>query len=173
MFRLPGNRFSQIAVDVDLVEFAFERGAQFFAQPEHFGGFLCQVFARNLCRFAKADDAGHIQRSGSHAALMSAAIDDRRQQDARIAAPDIQSAHALRAVHFVSGQRSDVHIHFVHVERNLSGRLNRIGVEQHAALARDLPDFLDVLNDADFVVGRHDGDQDRLVRDRRFADRRD
>ena len=97
---------------------------------------------------------------------MAAAIDDRRQQHARIPAADIESANAFRAVHFVRGKGSHIHIHFIDVERNLSGRLNRIGVEQDAAFARDLSDFLDVLNDADFVIRGHDRDQDRLVGDR-------
>ena len=97
---------------------------------------------------------------------MTAAVDDRRQQNARIPAPDVERADALRAVHLVRGKGSEVHVHVVHVERNLSGSLNRIRVEEHAALARDLPDFLDVLNHADFVVRGHDRNQDRLVGDR-------
>ena len=68
----------------------------------------------------------------------------------------------------MSGQRSDVHIHFIHIERDLAGRLNRVRVEKYASLPRDFPDFLHVLNNADLVVGRHDRDQNRLIRDRPF-----
>ena len=68
----------------------------------------------------------------------------------------------------MGGQRCDVHIHFVHIERDLPGRLNRVRVKKYAPLPRDFPDFLHVLNNANLVVGRHDGDQDRFVRDRPF-----
>ncbi len=46
----------------------------------------------------------------------------------------------------------------------LPGGLHGIRVEEHAALAGDLSDSLDVLNHADFIVGGHDRDQDRLDR---------
>ena len=39
-------------------------------------------------------------------------------------------------------------------------------MEEHTALPRDRADFLDVLNHADFVIRRHDRDQDRLIGDR-------
>ena len=104
---------------------------------------------------------------------MAAAVDDRRQQNSRISPADVESADALRAVHLVRGQGSEIHVHVIHVERNLSGGLHRIRVEEDAALASNLSDFLDVLNHADFVVRGHDRDQDRLVGDRRFEDHPD
>ena len=48
---------------------------------------------------------------------------------------------------------------------DLPSRLNRVRVEQHTALSRNRADFLNVLNNADFIVGCHDRDEDGFVRD--------
>ena len=122
---------------------------------------------RNLGCFAEADNSRNIQRARPHAALVAAAVNDRRQQDSRISPPNVERADSLRAVHLVRRQGSEIHVHVVHVERNLSGRLHGIRVEEHAALAGDLSDILDVLDHADFIVRGHDRDQDRLIGDRR------
>ena len=54
----------------------------------------------------------------------------------------------------------------IDIDRNLADRLHAVGVEQDALLAADFPDLGDRLDHADFVIGVHDGDQDRLVGDR-------
>ena len=121
---------------------------------------------------AEADDARDVQRAGAHAALVAAAVDDRRQQHARIPAPHVERADALRPVHLVRAERRQVDLQLVDVERNLADRLHRVGVEQDALLLRDRADLGDRLDDADLVVGGHDRDEDRLVGDRVRAARR-
>ncbi len=64
------------------------------------------------------------------------------------------------------GDRHQVDVVLVHVDRNLADRLHAIGVEQDALLAADLADLGHRLNHADLVVGVHDGDENRLVGDR-------
>ena len=49
-------------------------------------------------RLGEADDAGHVQRAAAQAALVAAALEERQQ---RAAAPDVEPAGALRAVHLV------------------------------------------------------------------------
>ena len=44
--------------------------------------------------------------------------------------------------------------------------LHRVHMEEHVVLLCDLADLLDRLDHADFVVGVHDGDEDRFRRDR-------
>ena len=97
---------------------------------------------------------------------MTATIDDRRQQDTRIASAHIESANALRTVEFVSGQRCNVDVHFIHIERDLADCLHRIRMKQDASLTGDFADCFDVLNHADFIVGGHDRNEDRFVRNR-------
>ncbi len=44
--------------------------------------------------------------------------------------------------------------------RNFSGGLDGVGVEVDVGLGGDAADFGERLDDAEFVVGVHDGDQD-------------
>src|SRR4029077_18651316 len=53
----------------------------------------------------------------------------------------------------------------VDVQRDLAQGLNGIRVEKHTTLAAEPPDFFNGLQHAGFVVGRHNADQNRLVRE--------
>jgi hypothetical protein len=65
----------------------------------------------------------------------------------------------------VRGERRQIDVELLDVERCLAHALNGVGVQQHAALARDGADFLDGLHGADLVVGEHDRHQDGVVGD--------
>src|ERR1044071_4368008 len=62
-------------------------------------------------------------------------------------------------------QRSQIEIGAVDVQRDLAQRLDGIRVEKHATLTAEPPNFFNGLKHAGFVVGRHDADQNRLVRE--------
>jgi hypothetical protein len=68
----------------------------------------------------------------------------------------------------VSRDRGEVDVHLLHVEGYFADALHRIGMKEHAALAGDLSDLGERVDGADFVVGEHDGDENRLVGDRLF-----
>ena len=61
-------------------------------------GHLLAARSRSL---AEADDARNVQRARTHAALVAAAVDLRRELHARIPAAHVQRADALRPVHLV------------------------------------------------------------------------
>ncbi len=94
---------------------------------------------------------------------MAAAVDLRGNLHARIATANIESAHTLGAVDLVAGERQHIDVVGDHVDGNLAHRLHCIGVEDDALLMAELADFADGLQDTDFVVGGHDGDEDGLV----------
>ncbi len=108
--------------------------------------FLRHLFLREGARFAQAYDAGNVERSRAHAALMAAAVDDGRDLHARILASNVESADAFWPVKLVSGDRHYVDVLLVHVDRNLADGLNRVGVEDYPALATQLANFCDGLN---------------------------
>ncbi len=81
-------------------------------------------------------------------------MDQRLEAHARLA-PDIERAHALRPVDLVAGDRQQVDVHRIDVERDLADRLRRVGVEVDLALAADLADLGQRLDHADLVVHRH------------------
>ena len=55
----------------------------------------------------------------------------------------------------------------LHIDRNLADGLSSVGMQQHAAVFAEPADLRQRLDGADFVVGQHDGDEDRVVADRR------
>ena len=62
--------------------------------------------------------------------------------------------------------REQVNAVFLHVHGNLADGLHGISVEEHAFFVAELADFCDRLNHANFIIGKHDADQDGLVVDR-------
>src|ERR1017187_10387068 len=73
---------------------------------------------------------------------------------------NIESPDAFRSVQLVRGQREQVEVLAIDVERNLPRGLNCIGVKQHAVQLRQVSEFLERLKRSHHVVRRHDGDQD-------------
>ena len=118
---------------------------------------------------AQADDARHVQRPGTHAALVPATINNGGNLHSRILAPYVQSADSLGPIHLVRGNRHYIDVLLGHIDGNLSYGLRRVGVEDHAALATNLSDLGDRLQHADLVIGRHDRNQDGLVVHRRAS----
>ncbi len=151
------------AIDIHLVKAAHDAVFQTVSQARHFAGFLRHLFVRDVARLAEADDARNIERSGAHAALVPAAVNLRHQLHPRILAAHIQRARAFRSIQLVPGDGRDVDVHLVDVDWNLADRLHGVGVEDDAAFAAEFANFRDRLQYADFVVGRHDRDQNRLV----------
>ena len=109
-----------------LVVLVVQRVAQ-LAQTFGVGGHLQPA---QLCRFAEAGDARHVEGAGAHAALVTAAVDDRRQQHARVAPADVERADAFRPVHLVRADRGQIDLQIDDVERPLAGTLLGVGVQQ-------------------------------------------
>ena len=115
---------------------------------------------------AEPDAERRRQGARAQAALLPAAVDQRQQPHPR-PAPDIERADALRPVDLVAGDRQQVDLHRLDIERDLAEGLRRIGVEQHAAGAAQRADLGERLDDADLVMRRHDRDQQRALVERR------
>src|SRR5436305_741233 len=62
-------------------------------------------------------------------------------------------------------QRSQIEIGAIHVKRYLAERLHCVRVKDHSAFAAEPADFFNRLKHARFIVGRHDADQDRAIRE--------
>ena len=122
---------------------------------------LGEAFARQPGRFAESDDAGHVQGARAQAALVSAAVDERRQGDLR-PRPDIERANALRPIHLVCAQRGEVDVHGDDVKGHASDALHGVAMKQHAALPAEGAYLGNGLQRADLVVREHDRDQRRI-----------
>jgi hypothetical protein len=79
--------------------------------------------------------------------------------------PHIQHADSFWSIKFVRSQREQIHVQFVHVERERSCGLHGVGMERHAARAADRAQLSQRLDRADLIVCIHDRDQHRIRAD--------
>src|ERR1700687_2865262 len=110
------------AIDVALIQTTQDALTQTVTQARQLAGFLSHLFLRDRAGLAQANDSRDVQRAGAHAALVAAAVDAWRKLHARIFAPHIQRAHALRSVHLVTGDRHQVDVLLDHVDWNFANR---------------------------------------------------
>ena len=155
----------RVAVQLQVVEMREEIVLQLHAQPSGAETLLRHLGPRQFGCLAESDDARDVERSRSHAALVTAAVDDGGDAHAGLAT-DPESADALRPVHLVGADGDRVHLHLLDVEGHLSESLHGVAVEQDALLAAEGTDLGDRLDGPDLVVREHDGNEDRLVGDR-------
>src|SRR5579859_6487154 len=148
-------------VDEDFVQLSFQSRLQAVAQAAHLHALFRHVFLRDFAGFAEAHNAGHVQRAGAHAALMAAAVNDGGKLHARIAAPDIQGADALGPVNLVPADGQEVDVVLLNVHGDFANGLHTVYGKENPALFGNLADFRDGVDDANFVIGVHDGDQNR------------
>ena len=92
---------------------------------------------------------------------MPAAIDDGGKLYARITPAHVQRADPLGSVNLVCRNRKKINIVLLDVHRDLADRLYAIHGENDAVLLRELRDFRDRIDHADFIIRVHDRDQDR------------
>ena len=107
-------------------------------------------------------DAGDVFCAAALAALLRAALDEVREDDA---AAGIEHADALRPVELVGGEAQHVDVHLIDVDLHVARRLDGVGVEQNALFLADRADLPDGLDGADLVVGEHDGHEAGVVAD--------
>ena len=134
------------------------------AQACHLGFHL---FFRNAVRFAHAHDLVNRQRAGTHAALVTAAVHLCFDADTRFTT-NVQRADPFRAIDFVAGEGHQVHFQLAQIDRQFAHALGRVNVIDDTARAAHFADGRDVLNDADFVVNVHDGNQNGVITHGRF-----
>ena len=94
---------------------------------------------------------------------MAASVNDGRNAHSRIFVPDVERAHSLWPIHFVSRDGRQVNVLLQHIDWHLCHGLGGIRVKYHTALMTQLADVRNGLDNADLVIGRHDRNQDRLV----------
>ena len=124
---------------------------------------LNEILLRLFRRRSESHNARHIFCPGPPVMLLRAAVQEGPDSDSL---PDIQETGSLRAVKFMCAGAQHVDVQFIRIQRNLSECLYRVGMEKHAVPPGDFTDFTYRLNGSDLIVGRHDGDQNRIGSDR-------
>src|SRR5215472_2944014 len=80
---------------------------------------------------------------------------------ARIPAPHVKGANALWPINLVPADSQQIDVVPLNVDRNLAHCLDAIDRKEDSTFFRNLSDFRDGVNHANFIVGVHDGDQNR------------
>ena len=117
-------------------------------------------FCGALRSFSQSDDRSDIFCSGTSPVLLTT-TDDRRLKT-RIPL-NIECADAFRSMKFVRGEREKIDRGLAEPDRNFSGRLHRIGVEEYPFLATNFRDFLDRKQNPGLIIGPHHRDDCRVL----------
>src|SRR6266853_209685 len=153
-------------IDKDLVELGFEARTQPVTQRAHLLGLLGHFLLGQFAGLAEADDSGDIERAGTHTALVTAAIDNGRELNARVATANVKGADAFGSIDLVAGYREQVDVVLLDVDWNLANGLHTIDGEDDAVFLGNLADFRHRIDDANLIVGIHDGDKNCFRRNR-------
>src|SRR4051812_7945733 len=117
--------------------------------------FFVQPFSRNFGCCAESYNARDVLGCRAKAALLSAAEDDGRELHTL---SDVKRSYAFRTMQLVRRERKQINLQTIHIQRNLSAGLHRVGVKQHSVKLGEVGQFLDRLNRSDDVVCSHHGD---------------
>ena len=112
-----------------------------------------------LGSFSKSHDARHILCSRPALSFLGSAVDKGADLDA---AADIQTTAAFGAVDFMGAGTQHIDAALLHIDGQLAEGLHRVGVKQNTVLPGNHADFLIGHHGTDLIVGRHDGNQNRL-----------
>src|SRR6266850_6363923 len=116
-------------IDKDLVELGFEARTQPVAQRAHLLGLLGHFLLGQFAGLAEADDAGDIERAGTHTALVAAAIDNGGKLNARVAATNVERTDTFGSIDLVAGDGEQVDIVLLDVDRDFADGLHTIDSE--------------------------------------------
>ena len=133
-----------------------------FLQSFGLGNVLVHFQTGNAESFTHAHTLVCGQSARAHTALVTATVHLGFEANTGFAA-HIQSTNAFGAVGFVGGQTHQVDRQGVEVDGQFACGLGCVDVEDDALLAANGANGGDVLNHANFVVHKHDTDQDGVM----------
>ena len=96
------------------------------------------------------------------AEFLPAAVDLRFQFHARAGFSHIKRPDAFRTVDFMGGEAHQIDLQLLDIDGDFADRLRGVAMQQHAALFAQAADLGKRLDRADFVVGQHDGNENRV-----------
>src|SRR5260370_39959811 len=119
-------------------------------------GVFDERLASDFSGLAEAHNAGDVFRAGTKAALVMTAVKKLAQT---CSATNVQSADALGRIQFMSGNREQIDLELVDVDRDFSRGLHGVSVEVDVGFLGEVADLFERLDGAELVVGVHDGDE--------------
>ncbi len=129
-----------------------DRVDQVVAQGADLAGEPLALLGGEAAGDREGGDGGDVEGAGADVAFLAAAVQDR--YGAVLAAQE-QRADAVGAADLVAGNRHRGEPGGSEVDRELTDRLDRVGVQRHVELGGHVGEFTDRHDRADLVVGPH------------------
>lgn len=115
-------------------------------------------FTGNPASLAQPDSQRSRDGTTADTAFLATTGLDSLQSDSR-SSTNVDGTNTLGSVQFVTRDTHKIDVHGVNIDGNLSASLSCIGVEEDFLGAAEFTNFLDRLDDSDFVVDSHDRDE--------------
>ena len=158
---IAGQTIHRVAVEAGVGDLGKTRD-QLVPQGGDIGGVLLKVGAGFFQSRSHAADAGDVFRACPLATLLCATVDQVGEQNALAA---VQCANALGAVELVGGEAQHIDVLRLHIDGDVTYRLDSVGMEQHALFLTNGADLSDGQHRADLIIGVHAGDQAGILTD--------
>ena len=137
---VPGEAPLGIAIEPDLRQALPDPVEKAPPEAEEAQRFVNHLGLGQSRRLAEPNAERRRQSARSHAPLLPAAVDQRRDPRPRPPA-HIERADALGSVNLVARDRHQIDVHRLDIERDLADRLRRVGVEENPARAAERADL--------------------------------
>ena len=109
--------------------------------------------------FSQSDDAGRVFRAAPTLLLL---VSSDQEGCVFRALTDIKNTDPLGGMQLMAGQGKHIDDIRLHLERNLTDRLNRICVEQDPSFMSQLSSLFHGEKDSRFIIGPHQADNRRI-----------
>ena len=129
--------------------------------------FFIHFKAGQTISFTHTHDLVRGQGTGTHSAFMTAAVNLCFKTNARFAS-DIKRADSLRTIDLVTRHTHQINRILGHIKVQFTNGLSGINVEENATFTAHLTDGIDILDNTDFIVDSHDGNQNSVITHGRF-----
>ena len=114
---------------------------------------LIEMLFGQFAGLSETDDVGDILRP-SPSPLLLVATDQERRKFGPLS--NIEDSNPFGRMEFMAGDGKHIDRRFLHIERNLPGCLDSIGVERNPLRLHDLTDFFNGKDHTCFIIGIHD-----------------
>ena len=151
---VAGKTLRRVAVERRCAEWSWSPAMSLSRRALTYAAFFSMIRARLGKRRRHADDAGDIFRTGTFAALLRAALDQR--SSAGMPRRAYSTPTPFGPWNLCAEMESISMFSAFTSMAQMARRLHRVRVEQHALFAADRADLRDGLDGADLVVGVHD-----------------
>ena len=154
-----------MSVQTAVGDFLFNLLHQIVPKSADFGCPVFHILKSIFYGSPQTHNSGNIFRSCPSSPLLGSSVKERADFDSL---PDIKKADSLGSSQLMAAGTEQINALLSDINGDMAVGLNGIRVEQNSFLSGNPSDFPDGLKGSDFIVGKHDGNQNRIRPDGLF-----